>query len=164
MANDKTIGLAAGGALILLYFLSRNCCTFIPSPAIDRPFIPEREQAAETDENQNQNRRQPPSRGGGDGPLPPHPKPPTHPGGGIVHHVTKPTGATTTTKPQTGSYWDWLKEGGGLNPNNPYHPFPWLTSPAPGGAPPIEEPIPDAPIAWGKQDYIFGIEGRLTIA
>jgi hypothetical protein len=56
------------------------------------------------------------------------PSGPVHPGGGQSH-------------PQQqggGSYWDWLKSGGGLNPNNPYHPFPGI--PGTEGIRPIEVP------------------------
>jgi hypothetical protein len=53
----------------------------------------------------------------------PGPGPPSHPHGGITHPQPQ----------QGGSYWDCLKAGGGLNPNNPYHPFP--ASPVPRAEP-----------------------------
>ncbi len=53
---------------------------------------------------------------------------PGHPGSPIHRSIP----STQPKQGGSGSYWDWLKSGGGLNPKNPYHPFPGATSPIPG--------------------------------
>lgn len=125
--------LALGAALIAAWFLTRDCCDFRISPAIDRP-IRSPNQEEETNRRQSQ-----PSRGGGGGGGY-HPGPGG--GGGGAIHKSIPSIQPKQQSGGGGSYWDWLKSGGGLNPNNPYHPFPGALTPGAETAPEI--------VAWGK--------------
>src|SRR5262249_28309634 len=144
MSNSKIYTLLGGIGLLTTWWLKQKCCPHQMDFLTDRPFEP-RPRATE------EQRRQPPSSsdGGSGGGY----RPPTHPSGGSTHRATPISHPSAPSQKGGGSYWDWLKSGGGLNPNNPYHPFPGAIPGIGGEKPAIKVP------AWGS----VGLE-RLTIA